>query len=69
MQSSDVSTKKVTDCLLSIKFDDIIIKRVKSAKYLGLTLDEHEKGITISFTKIGNSFKIYINTKYLKVIS
>ncbi len=56
--------QKYPDFLSSIKIDDIIIKWVKCAKYLGLTLDthlnwqEHIKDINISLTKIGNYFKI-----------
>jgi exonuclease III len=56
--------KQIPDTLTNIKIKDIIIPRVKSAKYLGVTLDEnlnwqdHISDLNTTLTKIGNSFKI-----------
>ena len=57
-------TKRTPDYLTNIKIGEIIIKRVKSAKYLGVILDEnldwkdHISEMNTSLIKIGNSFKI-----------
>ena len=56
--------KRIPDYMTSIKVDDIIIKRVRSAKYLGVILDEnlnwhdHISDICSALIKISNSFKI-----------
>jgi hypothetical protein len=57
-------TQKVPKFLNNIKFNDIIIKRQYTSKYLGLILDEnlnykpHITELTTKLTKIVNSFKI-----------
>jgi hypothetical protein len=56
--------RKVPDFLSNIKVDGIIIKRVRSAKHLGVILDEnlnwqeHIAETHSSLVKIANSFKI-----------
>jgi hypothetical protein len=58
------NSKKNPDFLSNLKIDDITINRVKSAKHLGVTLDEnlnwhdHISEINSSLVKISNSFKI-----------
>ena len=56
--------KHIPHDLNSIKLGRSVIKRVKSAKYLGITFDEnlewdeHIDNICNSMTKVGNAFKI-----------
>ena len=56
--------KTIHDQLNNIKVGNSIIKRVKSATYLGVTLDEnlswsgHINKLCNSLTKIGNAFKV-----------
>ncbi len=56
--------RKITEYLNNIKVNNIIIKRIKSAKYLGVILDEdlnwenHIDEMNKSIIKTANSFKI-----------